>query len=61
MEKSFREIVEEENKVKNCCPICGHEFEEIKPINVCPTFHYFEQEFKPEELIGRWDDYAWCI
>lgn len=51
-----------ENAVKDCCPICGHQFFEVKPVNVCPTGHPgLGQEFTPEELIGCWDDYAWCI
>lgn len=43
-----------------CCPICGHEFDEVKEINICPTQHYGRQEFIPDELITDDDDYAWC-
>jgi rubredoxin len=46
---------------RNRCPICGHEFDEVKAVNVCPTIHYGEQEFTPDDLITDDDDYAWCI
>lgn len=49
-----------QNQGRCCCPICGNEFDEVKPINVCPTRHYGEQEFTPEQLIGPYDDYVWC-
>ena len=44
---------------KECCPICGYEFETVREANVCPTRHYGEQVFTPEELITSDDDYAW--
>lgn len=43
------------------CPICGHQFVEVKDVNVCPTEHGGQQEFAREELIGEDDDYAWCL
>lgn len=43
---------------KNCCPICGHEFEEINDINVCPNCG---EVSKPEDLITEDDDYLWVM
>jgi hypothetical protein len=47
-------------KEKDTCPICGHQFDEVEEENVCPTYHYGEQTFKPEDLITDDDDYLWC-
>jgi hypothetical protein len=44
---------------KECCPICGHEFDPVREANVCPTAHYGEQVWTPEQLITGDDDYAW--
>jgi hypothetical protein len=60
MNKEERDRMNEENKVKDHCPICGYQFDEVLPVNVCPTRHYGEQEFTPEQLIGCYDDYEWC-
>jgi hypothetical protein len=46
---------------RDCCPICGHQFQEVQDVNVCPTEHYGEQEFTRDELISEDDDYAWCL
>lgn len=50
----------EENKIKDRCPICGYQFDEVLDINICPTLHYGENNFTPDELITDDDDYAWC-
>ncbi len=57
----MREKMDEENKVKDHCPICGHRFDEVKDVNVCPTTHHGENEFGRDELIGCYDDHAWCL
>lgn len=45
---------------KDHCPICGYHFDEVEDVNVCPTKHYGQQKFTPEELITDMDDYLWC-
>ena len=51
----------EETLPKCRCPICGHTFYEVKEKNICPTKHYGDQEFTPDQLVTDNDDYAWCI
>ena len=52
--------MEEKDSRHVCCPICGHEFDEVKDTgNICPTPHYGVQTFDREQLIGSDDDYAW--
>lgn len=49
-----------QNQGRCACPICGHEFDEVKPINVCENSGHHKREWTPEELIGPYDDYEWC-
>lgn len=50
------------SQVKNCCPICGYQFDEVEDINICPTGHEgWGNKFTKDELITEDDDYAWCI
>jgi hypothetical protein len=45
---------------RDCCPICGHQFSEVRDINICTTDHRgWGVAFLREELIHRDDDYAW--
>ena len=34
---------------------------EVKVISVCPTQHYGEREFTPDELIADDEDYEWVV
>ena len=45
---------------KCCCPICGHVFDPVEDINMCPTEHY-QHLFSRDELIGYDEDYAWVL
>jgi hypothetical protein len=47
-----------ENKVFDCCPVCGHQFDEVKSINVCLRCG---EQSAPDQLIHEEDDYAWCL
>ena len=61
-EDIFKEMVKYSDSVKDCCPICGHQFDVVQDINICPTPHESDgQEFPRDELIGILDDYLWCI
>ena len=42
--------------IKNCCPICGHEFEVICDINKCPQCGEITRK---DKLITEDDDYLW--
>ncbi len=43
---------------KQCrCKICGHEFEIIEDVNICPDFKH---ETLRDELVDEYGDYAWC-
>jgi hypothetical protein len=58
--------------VHNCCPICGHEFDEVQEWNECPTSKDTgghgcgrddaptRNHFHRDQLITSDDDYAWC-
>lgn len=46
--------------MKDRCPVCGHQFDPVNPVNVCP-FHNPTEAFTPDELVGEDDDYAYCI
>jgi hypothetical protein len=62
----------EEQQDRNCCPICGHEFDDVQEWNECPTVlnrggHGMGQaeaptrnHFHRDELITSNDDYLWC-
>lgn len=56
-------LVERNGKklAKNVCPICGHEFYEVKELNVCKHHGPWTEAFTREELITDEDDYAWCL
>lgn len=47
---------------RDCCPICGHQFDEVKEVNVCPCKGHWniQKEFTPDELITDSDDYLYC-
>lgn len=44
------------NAPKDRCPMCGHEFEEVKDFNHCPRCREITER---DCLIGEWDDCAW--
>lgn len=52
-----------DNGLPKCrCHICGHEFDPVLEVNVCPRApHYGESSYTPEDLITEDDDYAWCV
>jgi hypothetical protein len=52
-----------EAKTKDCCPICGHRFDTVGPVNICPTGHRGDGQngFAPNELIADGGDYAWVL
>lgn len=45
---------------KDRCPICGHQFDEVQDLNVCPKEHPVPPLW-PEELITEVDDYEWYL
>lgn len=52
------------NVPQTCCPICGHEFDEVKEEGNThrygPAGIFTHGPFTKDELIGTQDDYAWC-
>lgn len=44
--------------IKNCCPICGHEFEPVQETNTCPNCG---EVTAAENLITEDDDYVWTM
>jgi hypothetical protein len=48
-----------DQKPRDCCPVCGYQFEEVKELNECPR-HKPTESFAPDELIAEDDDYAYC-
>jgi len=44
------------NDAPNCCPICGHEFDEVQDSQKCPRC---EEVIERSEMIGPDEDYAW--
>lgn len=45
---------------RSICPVCGHDFYDAEAVNVCPRSGC-EKVSTPGELIGREDDYEWCL
>ena len=54
--------VDSDSQPRECCPICGREFEEVHEANLCNHGARWitAEVFTPEELITSDDDYAWC-
>lgn len=43
---------------RDCCPICGYQFDDVRKVQVCP---YCYEESEADKLITLDDDYAWVI
>lgn len=44
---------------RNCCPVCGKEFDPVQAINICKNHSPNGEKYTPDELITEWDDCAW--
>lgn len=43
---------------RDCCPVCGHQFEEVTEQQTCPRC---EQTSCRDDLITEDADYAWVL